>query len=111
LALRALEKRESLYAEFVAEINRLMLDAANSEGGDAVAANFAGMVALSARIDLLAPRPIADIATKIGKLVVQTPSRQNGSEFNSHLERMREERWNFLKLCKQDLAVLSGQSS
>ena len=101
LVLRELEKRELLYADFMAETGKIIL--ASLDKKKEAASDFVALFSLAGRIRIAASKEVADAATDFANLVVDTPERSEAGKIATHSAQVKVARDLFTNLCQKDL--------
>lgn len=96
LRLRELDKREMLYADFVAEVSNVLLRSLDNVSDDAT--EFTALFSLSSRMQFAAPKHIADVAKSLGRIVMdaskiraEADQQRNQEDYKTMLRRFTEE--------------------
>ena len=107
LRLRELDKREVLYADFVAEVSKVLLRSIDDVSAEA--AEFIGIFSLSSRIQIVAPKDIADAAKALGRIAMNASSIKSDPDRLRHQEEYKTMLNQFTEKCRCDLDAQKGR--
>ncbi len=108
LISRDLEKRGALYGDFMAEGGRIILLSLDGKLGSA--SEYGALYSLLGRIRIVAPKAVAEAATKFGSLVTDTPPRDDREKGAQHDKDLADARERFIDLCQEDLREITRRA-
>lgn len=109
LSLRDIEKRETLYSDFIGECTRVILAALDNKKGSAL--DFSTLFSLTGRIRVVAPEEIGDAAAAFGSLAIKTPGPEAEEEKRKkHQADVKPARKKFTELCQKEIGDMKKRA-
>lgn len=108
LLFRDLDRKETLYADLMAEATRTILAAIDEKSVGAL--DYTMLFSLSGRIRMVASKEVADAATKLASLAMHFPGKDKPEEIKEHAIKTRAAREFFTDIAQRELLELKRRN-